>query len=80
MELLAARKELDQKPKKVQFEKLLGSLASNGEEIFYFDRENSHKDMMAIVDKFEEAGYTVHFREVKYGLSDDEYLYEIHSL
>jgi len=36
--------------------------------------------MMAIVDKFEEAGYTVHFREVKYGLSDDEYLYEIHSL
>ena len=36
--------------------------------------------MMAIVDKIEEAGYTVHFREVKYGLSDDEYLYEIHAL
>ena len=80
MDILLARKELTSKPKKVNFEKLLEDLAKNEEEIFYFDRENSHKDMMAIVDKFEAAGYTVHFREVKYGLSDDEYLYEIHSL
>ena len=80
MDILLARKELKSKPKKVNFEKLLEDLVKNEEEIFYFDRENSHKDMMAIVDKFEEAGYTVHFREVKYGLSDDEYMYEIHSL
>ncbi|MEA3497505.1 MAG: HP0268 family nuclease [Campylobacterota bacterium] len=80
MDILLARKELKSKPKKVNFEKLLEELAKKEEEIFYFDRENSHKDMMAIVDKFEEAGYTVHFREVKYGLSDDEYLYEIHAL
>jgi len=80
MDILLARKEITSKPKKVNFEKLLEDLAKNEEEIFYFDRENSHKDMMAIVDKFEAAGYTVHFREVKYGLSDDEYMYEIHSL
>jgi len=80
MDILLARKEITSKPKKVNFEKLLEDLVKNEEEIFYFDRENSHKDMMAIVDKFEEAGYTVHFREVKYGLSDDEYMYEIHSL
>ena len=80
MEILLARKEIDHKPKKVTFEKLVESLASNGEEIFYFDRENSHKDMMNIVDKFEEAGYSVHFREVKYGLSDEEYIYELHAL
>ncbi|MGK0256110.1 MAG: hypothetical protein ACI81I_000719 [Arcobacteraceae bacterium] len=80
MDILLARKEITSKPKKVNFEKLLEDLVKNEEEIFYFDRENSHKDMMAIVDKFEAAGYTVHFREVKYGLSDDEYLYEIHSL
>jgi hypothetical protein len=36
--------------------------------------------MMSIVDKFEEAGYSVHFREVKYGLADEEYLYEVHAL
>lgn len=80
MEILLAREELKSKPKKVKFEKLLESLTKNEEEIFYFDRENSHKDMMAIVDKLEEAGYAVHFREVKYGLSDEEYLYEVHAL
>jgi len=80
MDILLAREELTSKPKKVKFEKLLEGLSKNEEEIFYFDRENSHKDMMTIVDKFEEAGYTVHFREVKYGLADDEYIYEIHSL
>ncbi|MEA3316139.1 MAG: HP0268 family nuclease [Campylobacterota bacterium] len=80
MEILLARRELSLKPKKVNFEKLLDKLAVEDEEIFYFDRDNSHKDMMAIVDKFEESGYNVHFREVKFGLSDEEYLYEIHAL
>jgi len=80
MDILLARKELTQKPKKVNVDKLLETLAVKEDEIFYFDRENSHKDMMALVDTFEEAGYTVHFREVKYGLADDEYTYEIHAL
>jgi hypothetical protein len=80
MNILLARKEITAKPKKVNFEKLLEDLVKNEEEIFYFDKDNSHKDMMAIVDKFEASNYTVHFREVKYGLADDEYLYEIHSL
>jgi len=80
MEILLAREELSAKPKKVKLEKLLESLEKSGEEIFYFDKENSHKDMMSVVDKFEEAGFSVHFREVKYGLADDEYMYEVHSL
>lgn len=80
MDILLARKELDSKPKKVNLDKLIEDLAVNNEEIFYFDRENSHKDMMSIVDKFEECGYNVHFREVKYGLADDEYMYELHAL
>ena len=80
MEILLARREILGKPKKVNFDKLLKDLEKNNEEIFYFDRENSHKDMMTIVDKFEEADYTVHFREVRYGLSDNEYLNEIHIL
>jgi hypothetical protein len=80
MDILLAREELTSKPKKVKLEKLLESLDKNGEEIFYFDKDNSHKDMMSVVDKFEEVGFSVHFREVKYGLADDEYLYEVHSL
>ena len=80
MEVLLAKKELNIKAKKVKVEKLLDSLKANHEEIFYFDKENNHKDMMSIVDKIEDAGYSVHFREVKYGLADDEYIYELHAL
>jgi len=80
MEILIAREEINSKPKKAKLEKILESLENSSEEIFYFDKENSHKDMMNLVDKLEEAGYNVHFREVKYGLADDEYMYEVHAL
>ena len=78
MELLLARTELDEKPKKIKIEKIKEDLSANGEKIFYFDRDNSHKDMMSLVDAFEEEGYNVYFREIKYGLADEEYMYEVH--
>jgi hypothetical protein len=80
MELLFARNELTEKPKKVQLDKIKEDLKKDGQKIFYFDRDNSHKDMMALVDALEGDGYNVYFREVKYGLADDEYMYEVHSL
>lgn len=80
MELLFARTELSEKPKKVQLDKIKEDLQKDGEKIFYFDRDNSHKDMMALVDALENEGVNVYFREVKYGLSDDEYMYEVHAL
>jgi len=80
MELLLAREELKDKPKKIQLEKVQEELKELGEKIFYFDRDNSHKDMMALVDALENDGLTVNFREVRYGLGDEEYLYEVHAL
>lgn len=80
MELLLARNELNEKPKKVKLQKLKEEIKEVGDKIFYFDKDNSHKDMMALVDSFEEEGYNVYFREVKYGLGDDEYMYEVHVL
>ncbi|QKF65955.1 hypothetical protein AVENP_0381 [Arcobacter venerupis] len=80
MELLFARNELNEKPKKVQLEKIKEDLNKDGQKIFYFDRDNSHKDMMALVDALEADGNNVYFREVKYGLADDEYMYEVHAL
>jgi hypothetical protein len=80
MELLFARNELNEKPKKVKLEKIQEELKARGEKIFYFDKDNSHKDMMALVDALEEDGYNVYFREVRYGLADDEYMYEVHAL
>ncbi len=78
MDILLARKELTEKPKKTTLTKLKDQLKEVSENIFYFDRDNSHKNMMALVDSFENDGYTIHFREVKYGLSDEEYMYEVH--
>ncbi|MBD3841702.1 MAG: hypothetical protein IE909_07435 [Campylobacterales bacterium] len=80
MEILLARKELDAKPKKIDVSKILDELGKTGEKIYYFDKDNSHKDMMSLVETIEEQGYNVHLREVKYGLADDEYMYEVHSL
>ena len=80
MELLFARNELNEKPKKVQLDKIKEELKKNSQKIFYSDRDNSHKDMMALVDALEKDGYNVYFREVKYGLADEEYMYEVHAL
>lgn len=80
MELLLARNELSEKPKKVQLDKVKEELKALGEKIFYFDKDNSHKDMMTLVDALEDEGFNVYFREVKYGLADDEYMYEVHAL
>ena len=80
MELLLARNELNEKPKKIKLSKITDELKELGEKIFYFDKDNSHKDMMALVDALEDEGYNVYFREVRYGLADDEYMYEVHAL
>ncbi|WWW11980.1 HP0268 family nuclease [Arcobacter cryaerophilus gv. pseudocryaerophilus] len=80
MELLIARNELNEKPKKVQLEKIKDDLKKEGQKIFYFDRDNSHKDMMALVEALEKEGFNIYFREIKFGLADDEYMYEVHAL
>lgn len=80
MELLIARNELKEKPKKIKLSQIKEELNEAKQKISYFDRDNSHKDMMSLVDALEDEGYNVYFREVKYGLGDEEYLYEVHSL
>ncbi|MDD2508297.1 MULTISPECIES: HP0268 family nuclease [Arcobacteraceae] len=80
MELLLARNELNEKPKKVQLDKIKDELKKEAQKIFYFDRDNSHKDMMALVEALEKEGFNIYFREIKYGLADDEYMYEVHAL
>ncbi|RUM45868.1 MAG: hypothetical protein DSY46_01770 [Hydrogenimonas sp.] len=80
MELKAARTDLNAKPKVISVEKVEADVEKEGQKIFYFDRENSHKDLMEMVEYFEEKGYSVYFREVRYGLDDNDYLYEVHIL
>jgi len=80
MELKLARNEINGKPKTITLEKIEEVIQKDAQKIFYFDKENSHKDLVALVDYFEEKDFSVYLREVKYGLGEEDYMYEIHIL
>ncbi len=80
MELKLAKTDLNAKPKKIKLEKIEEILKQEGQKIFYFDKDNSHKELVALVEHFEELGYSVYLREVKYTLDENDYIYEIHIL
>ena len=76
MKLKLARTTLKAKPKLIELKKLEDELAKKS--IFYFDKDNSHKDLLELQDHFEAKGKSFYMSEVKYGLSDNEYMYQIH--
>ena len=45
---------------------------------FYFHKDTSYKNLKDLLDKLQNQGYTVHLREVKTGLDEGAYLYELH--
>ena len=76
MKLKLARASVASKPKIIEIEKIEEDLEKKS--IFYFDKENSHKELKSMIEHFEEKTYSVYMREVKFGLNDDEFLYEVH--
>ncbi len=76
MKLKLARTTLKVKPKTVELEKIEEELAEKS--IFYFDKDNSHKELKEMIEYFEAKEYSVYMREVKYGLDENEYIYEVH--
>ena len=78
MKLKLARTTPKAKPKTIELSKLEEELPSKS--IFYFDKENSHKELKELIEYFEQKGYSVYMREVKYGLDENEYIYEVHIL
>ena len=80
MELKLARHEHDAKPKKIDLKKIEDMLEKNSSIILYFDRENSHKNLLSLQDHFEKVGKSFYMREVRFGLSSNEYMYEVHIL
>ena len=78
MDLKFARTDVDTKPKKVELTKIEASVAKDDSIIFYFDRENSHKDLLELQDHFEAQGKSFYMSEVKFGLSDNDYMYQVH--
>ena len=81
MELRLARDEISKKPSHaISLEKIENELEKQGEKIYYFDRDNTDKQLIAMVEHFEKKGFSVYHRIVKYGLDESEYCYEVHIL
>ncbi|QSZ42637.1 hypothetical protein GJV85_11130 [Sulfurimonas aquatica] len=78
MDLKFARTEIDEKAKKVDLAKIEATVAKDDSVIFYFDRDNSHKDLLSLQDHFEAMGKSFYMSEVKFGLSDNDYMYQVH--
>jgi len=78
MELLFARTEITEKPKKVDLAKIETAVEKDDSIIFYFDRDNSHKDLLALQDHFEAKGKSFYMSEVKFGMADNDYMYQVH--
>jgi len=76
MKLKLARTTLKAKPKTIEVNKIEEDLVNRS--IFYFDKENSHKELKEMIEYFENKDYSVYMREVKYGQDDNEYIYEVH--
>ncbi len=80
MDIKLARSELNKKAKAIDLKKIEQMISKDGSSILYLDRENTHKDLLALQEHFEQSGKNFYMREVRFGLSDDEYAYEIHIL
>jgi hypothetical protein len=78
MDLKFARTETDQQANNVDLAKIDESVEKEESIIFYFDKDNSHKDLLELQDHFEAKGKSFYMSEVKYGLSDNEYMYQVH--
>lgn len=76
MKLKLARASMSAKPRLIELSKIEEDLEKKS--IFYFDKENSHKELKSLIEYFENKAFSVYMREVKYGLNDDEFIYELH--
>jgi len=76
MKLKLARTTLKAKPKTIELGKIEEQL--DQQSIYYFDKDNSHKEIIALMDYFEERAFNVYMREIKYGPAEGEFLYEVH--
>ena len=80
MKLKLAKQHMDDESSSVTLKDIESLLKEKESLILYFDQENAHKDLIAMKEKFEEKDYGVYLKEVKYGLDESDYIYEVHIL
>ena len=79
MEYILAQTDVEAKQvKKITLEEMEEVSNSGKISIIYLDGQNSEKDIMKLVAYFNKKNRNAYVREVKFGLDQNEYLYEIH--
>ncbi|EDO8878292.1 HP0268 family nuclease [Campylobacter coli] len=80
MDLKLARNLINEEPKNISLAKIEEAVNQEGQKFFYFDKENSHKDLIALVEHFKKKGLSVYHRTIRYGLDSNDFMYEVHIL
>ena len=80
MDLKLARNLINEEPKHISLAKIEEAVNQEGQQFFYFDKEDSHKDLIALVEHFEKKGLRVYHRTIRYGLDSNDFMYEVHIL
>lgn len=78
MKLKLAKNSVEGTNESITLGEIAEVLEKEGQKIFYFDQDNSHKNLVSLVEHFEEKGLSVYLKEVKYGLDESDYMYEVH--
>ncbi len=80
MKLKLAKNSKEDENQSITLGEIAEVLETESQKIFYFDQDNSHKNLVSLVEHFEEKGLSVYLKEVKYGLDESDYMYEVHIL
>lgn len=80
MKLKLAKNSKGDESKSLTLSEVGDIVSKEGQKIFYFDQDNSHKNLVSLVERFEEKGLSVYLKEVKFGLDENDYMYEVHIL
>ncbi len=84
MELRLARESLkaDSQSQNITFEEIAKIVDQNGKKgaVFYFDRDNTEKDIKKLESYFENKNRSILMRELHYSMDSKDYVYEIHIL
>ncbi len=80
MKLKLAKNSVGDENKSLTLSEVGDIISKEGQKIFYFDQDNSHKNLVSLVEHFEEKGLSVYLKEIKFGLDESDYMYEVHIL
>lgn len=80
MNFKLARTSLNEKAKIISLEKIEEAVVKEGQKFFYLDQDNQSKDLTKLAKHFAKINLSVYYKTVKYGLDEQDFVYEVYIL